>query len=170
MWLRAIQDFEYCENEIEKGVCIGQGWLFQMLNLITDLSPKFRMPYALGGLALGVLANDQQGASKIFDKAAVHFPQDWAILSRAAYHALIEEKDPLKASRLAKAAAENGAPPWYYLLANRAATEGGDLAFTEELIRQLESSESKDEKLIRNLKNRLEMAKQGKELKQEYVE
>lgn len=161
LWLRALQDFEYCEKEIEKGVCQGRGWLFQMLDLVTDLSPAFRMPYSVGGLALSVLANDQQGASRIYEKAVQQFPFDWPILSRAAYHAMVEEGSNAKAARLLKAAADHGAPPWYYLLSTRVASREGDVLFAEEIIRQLEATPKRDEILLKNLRRRLERMKKG---------
>lgn len=164
LWLRAVQDFDYCENEVAKQVCQSTGWLFRMLDLITDLSPQFRMPYAVGGLALTVLVNDFEGASRIFDKAVQRFPKDDAILARAAYHALYEEKDKAKASRLLRQAAEAGAPPWYYLLANRVATEQGDLDFTRAMIAQLEAEPQEDSVLISTLKKRLQQAEAGEAL------
>lgn len=168
LWLRAVQDFDYCENEIAKQVCQSTGWLFRMIDLITDLSPKFRMPYATGGMALTVLVNDFEGASRIFDKAVSAFPKDWAILSRAAYHVMYEEKNKQKAVGLLKRAADQGAPPWYYFLANRLATEDGNLLFTEKLIQQLESEPSPDPLLLKNLKARLEKARKGRPIDHTY--
>lgn len=162
LWLRSVQDFDYCEQEVAKQTCRSTGWLFRMLDLITDLAPDFRMPYATGGLALTVLVNDFSGASRIFDKAVVRFPKDWPILSRAAYHALYEEKNKEKAARLLEQAAKAGGPSWYYMLAARLSSEEGDLAFLENLIAQLESESSPDPLLIKGLKDRLEKARQAR--------
>lgn len=168
LWLRALQDFDYCRTTVTNQNCQGKDWLFKMLDLITDLSPKFRAPYATGGLALTALANDIEGASRIFDKGVEAFPFDWPILTRASYHALYEEKNKSKAKLLVKRAAENGAPPWYYLLANRIATEDGDIMFTENLIRDLESGTRPDPVLIKNLKLRLERARAGLQIDRSY--
>ncbi|MBX3035257.1 MAG: hypothetical protein KF865_15170 [Bdellovibrionaceae bacterium] len=161
LWLRAVQDFDYCENEIAKQTCQASGWLYHMLDTITDLAPHFRMPYATGGLALTVLVNDFPGASKIFDKGVERFPRDWPLLSRAAYHALYEEKDKPKAARLLKMAGEAGGPPWYFALATRLSNESGDIHFGEILLKQLESEPNTDPFLLKTLRERVQKAQNG---------
>lgn len=129
-WLRAIQDFDYCENQLAQNLCAGKGWLFRTLDLVTDLSPQFRMPLATGPLALSVIISDIEGASLLFDKAVKRFPQDWKIAYRASYHALYEEKNETKAAALLLQAGQHGAPQWVYSLAARLYSENGrrDLA------------------------------------------
>ena len=144
MWVRAIQDFDFCSQKINETDCKGQSWLYQMLNQITELSPNFRTPYATGGIALTILINDYEGASKLFDKAVQAFPKDWSILSRAAYHVMYEEKDKVKAARLLKQAADNGGPQWYYSLAGRLYAEGGELDLGEALLKELEAGGQND--------------------------
>src|SRR5207253_2103326 len=116
-WIRAIQDFDYCDQLIAKNLCTGKGWLFRMLDAITTLSPKFRFPYSLGGVALSVLVSDVEGAARIFDKGIEAFPNDWPILYRAAYHNLYEVKDKKKAADLFIRAGRAGAPQWVFSLA-----------------------------------------------------
>ena len=118
-WIRAIQDFDYCDQKIDKTNCRGNSWLYKIIDVTTELSPQFRVPHSMGAIALSVIISDIPGASKIFDKATVRFPKDWTILGRAAYHAMYEEDDRSKAARLLKQAAENGGPYWYYALAGR---------------------------------------------------
>ncbi len=132
LWIRSLQDFDFCEQKIAENVCRGQGWLFQMLNLVIELSPHFRIPNAVGPLALSVIVSDIQGASMLFDKSVVNFPKDVNILYRAAYHAMEEEKNYAKAADLMQRAAQNGGPPWFYALAGRLYTKEGrkDLAET----------------------------------------
>lgn len=156
MWIRAIQDFDFCSEKINSQECKGQSWLYQMIHQITELSPDFRMPYAAGSLALTIIISDYAGASKIFDKAVQKFPTDWPILSRAAYHALYEEKNKLKAAELLKQAAKQpGAPEWYYSLSGRLFAEGGELALGEALLRELKAS-NQPEHVIERLSQKLE--------------
>jgi tetratricopeptide (TPR) repeat protein len=154
IWLRAIQDFDYCEQEIAQKNCQGNSWLYQMLDAAMNLSPKFRKPAAVGGLALTVLVNDMTGASKIFDRSVAAFPDDWAILYRASYHALYEEKDKLKAGKLLQRAAQLGGPEWLYQLASKLYTESGEkeLAF-----RMYEDIKSQDlpEGILKTIRERL---------------
>ncbi|MBX3041198.1 MAG: hypothetical protein KF789_10885 [Bdellovibrionaceae bacterium] len=159
LWLRAVQDFDYCEKSESPHQCVRRGWLYNMLDLITDMAPSFRMPYAVGGLALSVLISDTEGATRFFEKGVHRFPHDWAIVSRAAYHALYEEKDRPKAIRLLTQAAKEGAPKWYFLLANRLAVEDGHLDLAENLISDVEAANYGDDRLLQSLRERVERAR-----------
>lgn len=124
-WIRAIQDFDYCESPIGKNLCRGNSWLSQTLDLVVTLDPDFRMAYSAGGMALSVVISDIQGASRLFDRGLNAFPQDWILHYKAAYHSLYEEKDPEKAAQRMQIAAKLGAPDWVYALAGRLYTEAG---------------------------------------------
>lgn len=136
-WVRAIQDFDYCEQKIAENTCRNQGWLYQILDLVTELSPHFRMPHATGPLALTVLISDIEGASKLFDKAVKNFPEDWRILYRAAYQAMLEEKNKEKAAGLLYRAAKYGAPNWVYVLAGRLYSEAGEKELGERIFQEI---------------------------------
>ena len=137
-WIRSIQDFDYCEKSLSKNLCKGNGWLYQTLDLTTELSPQFRMVYSAGAMALTIVISDIEGASKLFDKATTRFPTDWIILYKAAYHALYEEKNQGKAAKLMEQAARNGAPDWVYMLSTRLYTEAGQRELGERLLAEME--------------------------------
>ena len=130
-WIRVVQDFSVCEKAADAiagsnaGVTCDKGWVFRMLDLITDLAPHFKMPFFYGATNLSVLVNDPQGAKVIFDKGVKAMPDSWDILYRAAYHYMIELKDKETAAKLLIEAGKNGAPPWVYSLAGRLYTEEG---------------------------------------------
>ena len=155
LWIRAIQDFDYCEQKIDKTNCRANSWLYKILDVVTDLSPQFRAAHSMGPIALSIVISDIAGASKIFDKAAERFPKDWTILGRAAYHALYEEDDRSKAARLLKQAAENGGPFWYYALSGRLFAEGGQMELGEALLQELKDT-NQPQHLIDRLTQRLE--------------
>lgn len=155
LWIRALQDFDYCEREISNRVCQSDGWLYRVLDLITDLSPRFRIAYATGGLALTILVNDLPGASKIFNKGLQTFPKDLPLLERAAYHALYEEHDDRKAADLLERAARNGAPPWYHMLAVRLYNRQGQTNLAEALLKALESESYPDPLLLKTLREKI---------------
>jgi hypothetical protein len=136
-WLRAIQDFDFCDQKKNQEECLGKSWLFNVINLTVDLDTKFKEAYYFGGIALTVLISDYVGATVIFDKGVEFFPKDWNLLYLAAYHVYFHEKDKLKASKLYLAAAENGAPEWVRLMAGRLAGEGGDLNQAKFILQQL---------------------------------
>ena len=154
-WIRSIQDFDYCEQKIDKMNCRDNSWLYKIIDVVTDLSPQFRTAHSMGPIALSIIISDIQGASKIFDKATKRFSKDWVILGRAAYHALYEEQDRSKAARLLKQAAENGGPFWYYALSGRLFAEGGEMELGEALLRDLKDS-NQPQYIIDRLTLRLE--------------
>jgi tetratricopeptide (TPR) repeat protein len=155
LWIRAVQDFDYCDQVIAKNLCTGKGWLYQMLNAITDLSPKFRMPYATGGVALSVLVSDVEGAAKIFDKGVSNYPNDWMILYRAAYHYLYEVQDKKKAADLFMRAGRNGAPAWVYSLAGGLYNESDERASAEAVLAEMIKTEV-DPAIIKRLREKLD--------------
>ncbi len=155
LWIRSLQDFDYCEKSLSKNLCTGKGWLYQMLNLITDLSPKFRIAYSAGGIALTVIISDIEGASRFFDKAVLEFPNDWVILYKAAYHCIFEEKNLSKAASLAERAAQHGAPDWVYSLAARLYTEGGRREWAQRMVQELRQGSILDERIIQRIEEKL---------------
>lgn len=154
-WIRLIQDFDFCERKIDQMNCSGQGWVFQMLDLVTELSLSFRMPLAVGPMMLSVVISDIQGASFLFDKAVARFPRDWSILYRASYHALIEEKDFAKAASLLERAGREGAPEWVFSLSARLYSESGQAEVAAGLLRELEQSGSVSEGILERIRQKL---------------
>ena len=154
-WLRAVQDFDFCDQPINERECKGQSWLYLVVDTVVGLDSKFLDAYFYGGLALTIMVNDFEGATKIFDKGVKEFPDDWHLSYIAAYHALYEEKDKLKASKLYLSASENGAPSWTRVLAGSLAVEGGDEAFSRMILEQMIVT-SQEPVLVERLKKKLE--------------
>lgn len=161
LWIRAIQDFDYCDQQVAKNLCIGKTWLYKMLNAITELSPQFRMPYSTGAVALSVMVSDVEGAARIFDKGAIRFPNDWPILYRAGYHYLYEVKDKKTAAGLFIRAARNGAPPWVYSLAGGLYNDTNERNIAEAILAEMIKSEQ-DPAIIKRLREKLEKIKTDK--------
>jgi hypothetical protein len=157
-WMRSIQDTEYCERTVNSGQCADKSWFFSVVNLTVELDPQFAEAYYYGGLSLTALIKDVKGASIIFDKGVAHFSREWPMLYAAAYHALFEEKDKLKASRLYLAAANFGAPEWVRLSAGKLAAEGGDDKVAAEILEQLILQES-NPLWVKRLKDKREEAR-----------
>ena len=163
-WIRAIQDFDYCEQPIKKNLCRGKGWLYQTLDVTTNLDPDFRMAYSAGAVALSVIISDIEGASRLFDKAVGHFPNDWQILYKAAYQALYEENDKVKAASLMVRAAKNGSPDWVYQLAGRLYTQAGQREMAEHLLQEIQAmgvAEDVQAQLRQRLQEKIEKTPQN---------
>lgn len=154
LWLRTLQDTSYCDNPINKNVCHGNSWLFQMYDLITNLSPDFEQVYLIGGLVLSIVISDIEGASKIFDKGTKQFPNNGFIAYQAAYHALIEEKQPIKAAQLLLVVARAGGPPWTYSLATRLLTDNGKKELGERILNEA-IDRGVDQQIIDRMKKKL---------------
>lgn len=155
LWIRALQDFDYCDSRIAENVCRNNSWLFQMLDSVTNLSPNFRIPYAAGALALTVIISDIDGATKIFDKGIKAFPNDWPMLYRAAYHYLYEVNDKKRAAELLIEAGKRGAPPWVFSLASRLYSESGKVDLAKILLQQM-IDEKQDPALIERVRKKIE--------------
>ena len=164
LWMRVIQDFGYCEDRInplddtsgfKDGKKCNQGWVYQMLDAISQITPKFRIIYTVGATTLSVLVDDKIGAAKIFERGVENYPNDWVVLYRAAYHNLIELNKPEYAAELLVRAGKNGAPVWVYSLAGKLYTEQGKAlvakTILEDAIKTHEGS-----KYVARLKERLD--------------
>jgi hypothetical protein len=172
LWLRLLQDFSVCENA-KDGVAHTEGrtstepmckqsWVFQMLNAITDLAPRWRLPYATGAIMLSVVVDDREGASRIFEKGLVQFPNDYSLNYRAAYHFLWEEKAPEKAAKYLLKAAQGGGPSWMYALAGKIYSEAGQLDLAIQVVED-GLKERSDEKTLQRLEARLAELKAKRE-------
>lgn len=160
LWLRSIQDIDYCEKKVSATNCRGKSWLFNVFDVATDLSPEFRMVYAIGTLALSILVSDVEGASLLFDKAIKYFPNDWPMLYRAAYHALYETKDKNKAAQYLIRAGKAGAPEWVFSLAGRIYTDAGAIELAEQILLDLKRNNQAKE-VIDRLEAKIENYKVG---------
>ncbi len=151
IWVRLVQDFHVCDQndrqvkypkfqdekdplgeilnrELPPSRC-KDGWVYQMLDVITDLQPEFRSAYVDGGTMLSVLVDDRLGAQKIFHKGLDKFPADWELLYRTAYHEMFEMQDAETSQGLMLKAAQRGAPQWVYSLAAQLFSRNGKAAF-----------------------------------------
>lgn len=133
-------------EEDQEVVGCDMGWGYQMLDRITDLSPRFGIAYRIGGSVLSVLVGDRAGAAKILEKGLQVFPEDWTIAYRAAYHYLYEMRDLEKAANMLQIAGQNGAPNWVNNLASKLYEHSGQLLMGRVVILELiERSKDKPE-------------------------
>ena len=152
-WLSLIQDFDECEllfkvQGFVQKKC-DRGWAFQMLNAITLLAPRFRMPFAIGPVVLSVINSDPKGANIIYERAVKSFPNDWPILYRAAYHFMFDMKDNKRAAELLLASAKNGGPAWLPDLAAKLYSEEGELELSLSTLVSLRDGLPEDARFFR---------------------
>jgi hypothetical protein len=155
LWMRVLQNSDYCEQKINQTDCVGKSWLFQNLDLATDLDPVFESGmYRMGALALTIIISDYAGASIIFDRGILQYPTDWPLLYSAGYHANFEEKNLVKAAELYFAAAKNGAPDWIHVMAGGLAAEGGNSEYAEKILQTMIDT-NQDEKYVKRLREKI---------------
>jgi hypothetical protein len=158
LWLRVVQDFDLCKPNMPVGTdqrkdC-EKGWTFQMLDQITQLSPKFRLAYIHGATMLTVVNEDHEGATILFERGLKNFPTDWSLAYKAAYHYLEEVKNPQRAAELLTIAGNNGAPTWVISLAGKLYTKIGQAQLARAVLLETLELHPDDDYSVR-LKQRL---------------
>lgn len=159
-WIRVLQDIHICfqnrkgigpipdfDNKIDPVAQVLNrelpesrchlSWVYHMVDVTTELDPTFYSAYYTGGLFLTVAVDDREGASRIFKKGLLYFPERWPLLYAAGYHELFEMKRPKVSAQLLKRAAERGAPPWVYSLSARLYTEVGQAEFAKHFLEEV---------------------------------
>ena len=175
LWLRWIQDSDECQIYVGVGpaaplppnqdfnvprnkIC-DNSWGFKMLDAITKLAPRFKMPYLSGAMTLSVLVEDYEGAQIIFDRGIQNYPDDWLLLYRASYHYLFDRHDIPRAAELLSRAEQQGGPYWFKLLSARLYSKIGRLELAVSVLESLRKTQT-SEKAIADIDHRLKVLKQ----------
>ena len=171
LWLRLLQDFDYCRNDKEKAYnpkahldeilkedlkpsrC-DKGWVYTMLDRITDLSPLFKYAYSHGGLMLSIAVDDRRGAQSIIDKGLSYFPSDYNLNYTAGYLYLFEIREPMLAAKSFMAAKRAGGPVWLGSLAARLYHESGSKELATMIMKELVSDKSLNPELKKHMAKR----------------
>jgi hypothetical protein len=74
-------------------------YLYHMLDIITDLDPKFIPPYTLGTILLATDARESELALKFLDKGMRDNPELWQIPFTKGFIYYVHNKNPEKASK-----------------------------------------------------------------------
>ncbi len=130
------------------------GWSARMMDAVTELAPRFKMPYLVGGTILSVVVHDNIGAAKIFKKGVERFPEDWTMSYRAAYHFLAGLADYKTASELLIQSGKHGAPKWVFGLAARLQTRTGQAILAKPVLEEAIAADP-DSDWAGHLKDRL---------------
>ncbi len=163
-WIRALQDIDLCgqTKEIKLNPLPGMkmadeleqsddqkvmpdinslakcenGWSAKMLDTITELAPRFKIPYIAGGTILSIVVRDNVGAGKIFKKGVDRFPTDWTMAYRAAYHSMAALADYPQAASYLVQAGKNGAPGWVFALASKLQSRVGQAILSKPILQE----------------------------------
>jgi hypothetical protein len=158
-WIRFLQELDaYNQLTIaEPHLCPDKtsSWHFHIMNVAFDLDKKFFELYAHAPLLVSITIGDVVGGSVLFDKSVEAYPNDWRILYRAAYQAMIEEKNKKKGAELLYRAGKQGAPPWVMSLSGGLYNETGDRQMAERIYSELLAN-AKDADAAARLKLKLD--------------
>jgi hypothetical protein len=182
-WLNTIQNMDYCENvsapvaynpgmgveevlhsNLQPSRC-DKGWVFQMMDFVTDLSPKFEEVYVTGATTLSVVVDDREGAKIIFDKGLEQFPNNWILNYRAAYHYLFDLQKPGRAGDLLMQAYRNGGPDFLPTLASRLYSKVGRAMLGYTTLKHF-IEDNPDSPAVKRAKIRLEELKKELQIKE----
>jgi tetratricopeptide (TPR) repeat protein len=101
-------------------------YLFHMIDLITDLSPRWDIPYYFGAALLPTEANALNEGLYIIDKALVYFPDTWEFWFFKGYYAWKFQEDYVAAAEVfQKASVLPQAPLYLTNLSASFATQAG---------------------------------------------
>lgn len=159
LWIRVLQNFDYCEggkyqqsdyvppaadakNKLQgvllrkmKPAKCEKGWVYSMLDGMTEIQPKFKTAYDVGAPFLSVIVDDREGARLIFEKGLSLYPKDWRLSYAAGYHYLWEMQDADRAAKLLIQSLESGGPPYLASLAAGLYTEVGQAEYAYSILK-----------------------------------
>lgn len=158
LWIRLLQNFDYCETgkyeesdyvapqqgvsnkidaiierKIKPSKC-NKGWVYSMLDVMSDIQPRFHLAYDTGAMFLSVIVDDREGARLIFEKGLKVYPDDWRLNYHAAYHYLWEMQEPKRAAELFHKAGTSGAPEWAVALSAALYTKAGQAQIAKTIL------------------------------------
>lgn len=158
LWIRVLQNFDYCEggkyketdyvsplegakNRIQgvllrkiKAAKCEKGWVYSMLDAMTEVQPRFKTAYDVGAPFLSVAVDDREGARLIFEKGLKLYPKDWRLSFAAGYHYLWEMQDPNRSAQLLIQSLDNGGPAYLASLAAGLYTEVGQAEYAYQIL------------------------------------
>lgn len=154
-WLQAVQYVG--ETMLAKA----QRWeaLAPLLEIVTDLDPRYGYAYQMGGSNLAGLAQRYDEADRILQKGMKALPERWSLPFVYATNKFLYQQEYAEAAEYARRAAAIGKRPHLALLAaNLSALADTDdeyraaLAFLDQMLEQSDTPELRQELLQRRVK------------------
>ena len=123
-------------------------YLLHLLDLITDLAPKWFLPYYFGAVILPVETGNLDDGFYIIDKALVHHSDNWQLWFFKGYYLMELREDYIEAAKMfRKASMLPNAPIYLMRLSATLATKGGQkelaLHFLEEALKHISDPEQR---------------------------
>ena len=152
-WLLAIQYYGEEKNAREN-----YRWLYPLMDLVTQMDPKFLYAYKFAGVAIPYDAASARNANKILEKGMREAPQNWQFPFYMGFNYYTYMNDYEGAARYISSASQlPGAPPFLAGLASRLYAEAGRPELAIEFLIEIYNS-LEDELLKRELERRIKEA------------
>jgi len=150
-WLQAVQiagDLRMTRKAYDR--------LAVLIETVTNLDPKFAVPYLMGGVVLGDSPDHAHKALEILERGVRHHPSDWRFPFYIGYLRYFSLGDPAEGGKALEGASRlPDSPPYLPLLAARMLAEGRKpetaLQFLEAMVKQ-ETDSSRMEILQRRIR------------------
>ncbi|RPH78070.1 MAG: hypothetical protein EHM80_11120 [Nitrospiraceae bacterium] len=150
LWLQAIQVMGERKLSVEEG-----HWLYDAVDRITTLDPKFVRAYEAGSHALCILVVMPEESNRLLEKGMRHNPQEWKLPFLLGINYYFELADDEKAAEaMAKAASLPGAPDGIARLAAKLFVSAKSPQQAVELLAKV-YEETSDENVRKTLEVRL---------------
>lgn len=158
LWIRLLQNLDFCEGgkysgedfvhpvqsapdkisgilerAIKPSRC-NKGWVYSMLDVISEVNPRFHLAYDTGAMFLSVVVDDREGARLMFEKGLRIYPDNWNLSFHAGYHYLWEVQNAQRAAELFNQAARSGAPKWATALSAALYTKSGQVRLAKAIL------------------------------------
>ncbi len=89
------EDYDPVElDRIKKDNQVRFSYLYDLLDMITDLDPYFNRPYFFGGLHLSLKIDDADNSIKLLKKGMKYNPEDWSIPYLLGFNYYFYKNDP----------------------------------------------------------------------------
>ena len=148
-WLKALQHIG--DNEWGKK---GYPYLFPILDLVTDLDPKFEYAYEVGGVVLSVYTDRIAESNKLLKKGVSQDLQAWELPFYLGFNHFYYMEDYEKAAfYMSKAAKTPNRPAYVPRLAARLYVESGSANTALDFLISVKES-TKDERVRKELDRR----------------
>jgi len=116
----------------------GARTLFDLIDRVTVLDPRFEPAYHYGALLLSVAAHRPDLSDRLLVRAQEQFPENWSFPFYLGFNAFYHRTDfPGAAEHMDRAAHLPGAPPYLAALARRFRDQEQNTAAAEELLGRL---------------------------------
>lgn len=124
LWIKTIIESDidhYKEDKLNN-------WMYLRFDSIINLDPKFLDAYQFGGVYLSIVKDDLIGASDIYERGLLMFPDDYQLNFNAGFHFFYEVGDEIKALPLFKKIMYNRkAPPFMPSIVSKIQADRGDI-------------------------------------------